>query len=340
MTVNPDIDLDTKVAFLSQPRHYCRPTCPTDVEVVQTHMSWVFLTDREVYKMKKPVRFSFLDFSTLDARRRDCEEEVRLNRRLAPEIYLGSPALCLNENGELQLDQGGTPVEWLVRMRRLPAECMLDHAIETGTVDEEQVRRFTRVLTDFYQRTPPEAMGVEYYLERYRKDIQANRRELAGIDGHLPHALVERITDAQLDFVHRSRTLLRYRVEAQRIIEAHGDLRPQHVCLIPTPVFIDCLEFNREFRLLDPVDELAFLAMECEHAGAAFIGPVMFETYRQALDDDPSERLIAFYQAYRATLRAKLAIWHLKDHGDSEHPRWIEQGRSYLELALQYSKSL
>ncbi|RRQ22991.1 hypothetical protein D6C00_02780 [Thiohalobacter thiocyanaticus] len=334
------MDLDAKVAFLSQPRNYCHPVCPSGVEVIQTHMSWVFMTDREVYKLKKPVRFSFLDFSTLEARHRDSLEEVRLNRRLAPDVYLGVQALRQNRAGQLQLDVDGEPVEWLVRMRRLPAGRMLDHAIRAGTVEDDDVHRITRVLADFYRRAAPVPMRFADYRQRLRRDIEINRRELLTGDAHLPRARIEALTDAQFGFLDQAAELLEARCRERRIIEAHGDLRPEHVCLTPTPVFIDCLEFNRAFRLLDPADELAFLAMECEYAGAAFIGPLLFATYDDITGDTPPASLIAFHKSCRATLRARLAFAHLQDHGDSEHPRWIEKTRGYLDLAEQYSRCL
>jgi aminoglycoside phosphotransferase family enzyme len=127
-------------------------------------------------------------------------------------------------------------------------------------------------------------------------------------------------------------------VSQGRIVEGHGDLRPEHVCLGPEPLFIDCLEFNRDWRVLDPADELAYLAMECEHAGAPWIGEVVFETYREATGDNPPLPLVRFYKAYRATVRAKLSAWHLKDHPDpADQGKWIARAQRYLELAGRYA---
>jgi aminoglycoside phosphotransferase family enzyme len=129
-----DIDISTKVAFLRQSASY--PGHPSGVDVIQTHMSWVFLTDRLVYKLKKPVRFEFLDFSTLERRHHDCQEEVRLNRRLAQGVYLGVTPLTVDAAGRLHLNGEGEAADWLVKMQRLPRERMLDHAIATGRADE------------------------------------------------------------------------------------------------------------------------------------------------------------------------------------------------------------
>lgn len=323
--------LRSKVAFLSRPESY--PERPASVEVVQTHMSCVFLTERHAYKLKKPVRFEFLDFSTLAARRASCEEELRLNRRLAPGVYLDVVPLALGDDGYLALGGDGEVVEWLVRMRRLPARSMLDRAIREQRVTPEDVRRFTRVLADFYRRAEPVAVDPLAYRRGYASGIAACRRELSVPDYGLPPAAA---ATALQEALERLAPCLERRASERRLVEAHGDLRPEHVCLAPEPLFIDCLEFNRDWRILDPADELSYLAMECEHAGAPWIGDVVLEEYREATGDDPAAPLLAFYRAYRAFVRAKLAAWHLRDRLEpAEQGRWIGRAQRYLELAVR-----
>lgn len=333
-----DIDISTKVAFLSRPSSYADH--PVRVEVIQTHMSWVFLTEQLVYKLKKPVKLAFLDFSTLEQRRLNCLAELRLNQRLARGIYLDVIPLTLSHSGRLELGGNGEPVDWLVRMRRLPRESMLDDAIARRQVDRFQVRRFARVLADFYQHAEVESLTTDEYIRRFKLGIHSNDKALMKSVNLLPGPQISRISNALRRFLLRERDIFDARVEAGRIVEAHGDLRPEHVCLTDPPVFIDCLEFNRRFRVMDSVDELAFLAMECEHAGAPFIGPVLFETYRQCSGDDPPCLLVYFYKAYRAQLRAKLSIWHLRDHDESETDKWVEQTKGYLLLAARSAEEL
>lgn len=300
-------------------------------------MSCVFLTDRHAYKLKKPVRYPFLDFSTLEARRRDCDEEIRLNRRLARDVYLGVVPLTLGRRNRLQLDGDGETVEWLVKMRRLPRRLMLDEAILGGKVTEEDIQRVARVLIDFYRHSHAVPLRPEDYRERFKRDIRANRLELSDPEYGLGSDELESMTEIQLRFLDKDARTFDRRVTEGRIIEAHGDLRPDHVCLAPQPLFIDCLEFNREFRILDPVDELSYLAIECENAGASFVGEVALETYCESLNDHPPAALIHFYRTYRAILRAKLSIWHLRDHDSSEPGRWLERARDYLRLACRYA---
>lgn len=330
------VPLEAKVAYLSRADTY--PERPAAVEVVQTHMSFVFLSDHYAYKLKKPVRYEFLDFSTLEARRTDCLEEVRLNRRLARDVYLDVVALTLGPGGQLRLGGNGEAVEWLVKMRRLTRELMLDRAIVEGRASRDDVRRFMLVLTHFYRRAGTVVMEAERYRQRFERDIRANHRELLTRDYCLPRDLVEAITARQLDIVAREATLIEQRATGGKIIEGHGDLRPEHVFLGREPVFIDCLEFNRDWRLLDPVDEIAYLALECEHAGAAWIGDAALEIYNELTGEDPAAPLVRFYKSVRASLRAKLSAWHLRDHPDSAaQAKWTKRARAYLELAGRYA---
>jgi len=184
--------LRTKVAFLSNPGNY--PEKLTAVEVVQTHMSCVFLTDRHAYKLKKPVRYDFLNFSTVEARRVDCEEELRLNRRLARDVYIDVVPLVLTRDGGLVLGGAGKVVDWLVKMHRLPARLMLDRAIRDGNVRRDDVRRCALVLADFYRRSEPVAMDPGEYRDRFRMDILADQRALAAPNCGLPPALLESVT--------------------------------------------------------------------------------------------------------------------------------------------------
>ncbi|WP_198402643.1 hypothetical protein [Marinobacter salinus] len=342
MPVKPDSgrepELEAKVAFLSRPDSYIEH--PAHVETVETHMSWVFMTERFVYKLKKPVKHSFLDFSTLDDRRRDCLEEVRLNRRLAPDVYLGIIAITRDTENKLELDGDGEITEWLVKMRRLPADRMLDHLLRGQRIPEQEIRRFSCKLADFYRNAPPVHISAYDYRQQFLTDIHSNREELLDHDYRLPANLLDRITNSQLDVVCNQPELLDQRVKERRIVEAHGDLRPEHICLTEEPVFIDCLEFNRKLRILDPADELAYLAMECQLAGGEYIGPIVFACYSRKTGDDPPQPLLYFYKAYRATLRAKLSIWHIKDHSADQHQKWISRAKAYLHLADSYRSML
>lgn len=339
-TINSAVGTDTaaKVAFLRRPASY--PEQPLSVDVVQTHMSWVFLTDHLVYKLKKPVCFEYLDFSTLQRRHHDCLEEVRLNRRLAPGVYLGAVPLTVNASGRLQLEGEGEAVDWLVKMQRLPREWMLDQVITSGHVEESAVRTVARLLAGFYCQAEPVNMTTRDYRQRFEQNIHAYTNALLEAAYGLPHHQITLIGRVLQQFLSDQAQRFDARVSKQCIVEAHGDLRPEHICLSDPPVIIDCLEFNRALRILDPADELAFLALECEQAGAPLIGRIVFDTYRQLSHDDPAPSLVRFYKALHALLRAKLSIRHLDDHDAGEHHKWIQRAQDYLRLAQHYAGKL
>lgn len=330
----PRVTLEDKVAFLSRPGSY--PEATARVQAIETHMSWVFLTERFVYKFKKAQRYDHLDFAALPTRRRNCISEVRLNRRLAPEVYLGVVALRGADAATLHLGGAGPAVEWLVHMRRLPAEGMLDEAIRTWRVTVDGVRRFAAVLAGFYAAAKPVRMSLKRYLGRHAAVLAELDRELCIVHSLPPHE-VHSLTALLATRLGELAPALGERLRARRVVEAHGDLRPEHVYLGPQPVFIDCLEFDRNLRLLDSADELAFLALECERLGAAWIGDEVFETYGRITGDWPSPRILAFYKAYRALVRAKLALWHVLDPTVADPQLWHARARDYLELSAKHA---
>jgi len=324
-------DLAAKVLFLAEPRSYAEAT--GRVDTVETHMSWVFLTDRHAWKLKKPVRQSYLDFSTEAARHHHCAEELRLNRRLTQDVYLEIVPLTIDADGRLRLGPGGTVVDWLIRMRRLPAERMLDRMILAGSVHADDVRRIVATLCRFYLDCTPVAMGEGEYRERLAAGVDDNLAELGRKEFALPLSIVEPICARQRAFLGHAGALLDARVRDGRIVEAHGDLRPEHICLEPEPQIIDCLEFSVDLRLLDTADELGFLALECERLGAAWMRRSILETCAELSGDAPPDALVHFYQSHRACLRAKIAIWHLKEPSLTDPSKWTTQAREYLRLA-------
>lgn len=305
------------------------------IEAIETHFAWVFLTDELVYKLKKPRRNEYIDLRELAARRASCEEEVRVNRRLAPDTYLGVTALNRARDGSLRLDGPGVAVEWLVTMRRLPGELMLDRTIAMGTTSARGLIEVGGTLADFYKRQPRIAFEPTAYVERIAGQLCAQRRELCV---HELDLSAERIKTALsklwLAFA-RVEDELAARAAQGRIVEAHGDLRPEHICLTSPPRIIDGLEFSLDLRTLDPGEELAFLVMECARSGDEGAGETILRTCLRELSDPISLRLLQFYRGRRAIVRAKLVASHLCDPQYRDVAHWRDQARSYLEHAIE-----
>ena len=307
------------------------------VEAIETHMSWVFLVGDQVLKLKKPVRYPFLDFSTPAAREANCREEVRLNSRLAPGVYSGLMALQWRTGGlslvpEALVDPTAATIDWLVWMRRLPAERMLDRALRDARVTSADIDALAAVLVAFYRDAQQVELDPAEYLARFQREQAVSRELLLRPQFQLDGAAMalDRLDAALL----RRCDALCQRAAQRRIVDGHGDLRPEHVCLLRPPVVIDCLEFNERLRQVDPFDELAFLALECEVAGAAWIGPRLIAGCAAALGDHPGAVVLQLYTAYRALLRARLTIAHLLDPRPRTPERWAPQAQRYVNHAL------
>jgi aminoglycoside phosphotransferase family enzyme len=272
----------------------------------------------------------------VNARYQDCQEEIRLNQRLARSVYFGLVPLAIDTGGQIRLNGQGQIIDWLTKMLRLPANRMLHRLIRTATLKETDVRNLAATLCRFYRDSAPVPMTPADYVGRFEEDVRANAHELSQPEYGLSMDRVARIATAQRQLLEREHELLETRVLDGRIIEAHGDLRPEHICLATEPKIIDCLEFKRAFRILDPAEELAFLAMECEQLGASSVGDILFDAYARVTGDRPPTKLLRFYKSCRASLRAKLAIWHIKERETTTPARWSKVANRYLRLSEMY----
>lgn len=322
-----------KVRFLSAASAYAR--APQEVVVIETHMSFVFLAGDRAYKFKKPVCFPFLDFSTLHAREINCREEVRLNRRLAPDVYLGTVALTLSSDGRLALRGDGSVVEWLVEMRRLPAERMLDRLLIENRMDETGIERLCETLVAFYRQAKRATLAPADYVARFYREHEANRSVLTRRDFALDHQRVPAFLAAFEARLEGDRALLEERVRGGHIVEGHGDLRPDHICFTTPIVIFDCLEFSSALRQVDPFDELAYLGLECALIGAPAFGTKLIGEMARQLGEPAPDRLVALYTASRAILRARLAVAHLLDPVPRQPQKWEPLARRYFALAEQ-----
>jgi aminoglycoside phosphotransferase family enzyme/predicted kinase len=347
------------VAWLSDPANH--PDRPRAVEVVETHISWVFLTRRYAYKLKKPVRFDFLDFQSPEARRAACWEELRLNRRLARSTYLDVVPITRDADGRLHwgrksgsgtrqssggpggaagspaisATEEGPAVDWLDKMWRLPEKRRLDKLVERNEAAPGDAVRICRALSKFYEQAPPLAVRPDDYRASLERHIGDNRSVLLDWADAEDALLVERVHRDLLTLLRLAPDLLDERVRAGRVVDGHGDLRPEHIYLMPEPVIVDCIEFNADFRRVDVADELCFLAMELAAAGADEMGERMLTGCLAALDDRPDTRLLTFYQSYRACVRAKVAALRSRQLAGAARLEATEKSRAYLSIADQ-----
>ncbi len=315
--------LQQKLQFLNRLRG------PGD-EVIETHFAWVFLIGRNAFKLRKPVRRDTMDYSTLEARRLDSEEEVRLNRRLAPQVYLGTVPLTTGPDGALELGGDGEVVEWLVKMLRLDRDLLLDSMLARGADLDDGLWRISQLLADFYRSSPPALRDAAELAARLTAQVEANRQVLE--DAGLRDATLLR--DRQLRGIERARCVLAERMATGCVVEGHGDLRPEHVYVGEPAAIIDCLEFDRELRVMDRAEELCFFELECGFIGRAGVGARLRLQCLAQLGDTAPDSLLALYRSHRAATRAKLYLWRAEEPDGDTPDAWRARARRYLEIAL------
>jgi aminoglycoside phosphotransferase family enzyme/predicted kinase len=295
---------------LSRPAAY--PGAVEHVEVRQTHISVVFLAGPHAYKVKKPVDFGFLDFRTLERRRHFCQEEVRLNRRLAPAVYLGVVPVTRGPEG-LKVEGDGEAVEWAVKMVRLPEEATLRERLLRGQVGAAALEELARRLAAFYSAAEGGARVASFgRFEAVAGNARENLVPSAAVGDTASAAVFERLRALTEEALARLRPLLEGRAARAVPRDTHGDLRLSHVYLFPERpppgdlVLIDCVEFNERFRYADPVADVAFLCMDLSAAGRRDLAGAFAAAYFAASGDEEGRALLPFYTAYRAAVRAKV----------------------------------
>jgi len=331
------------VAALMRPETY--PNRPPRVELRETHISRAFLAGEYVYKIKKPVRFSFVDASTLGRRLHLCEEEVRLNRRLAPDIYLGVVPIRMGQ-GRLMLDETGTGAgevrEYAVKMRRLTEAGMLDRIVAAGAARPEHVAAIARRLAAFHQLAD-DAKGWTY------GSAAAVWRLVVGNLREVEEACATAVGEAELgelegflrSFVEARWRLLNDRALNGRVREGHGDLRCEHVSLADGAVtIIDCVEFSEALRCVDVASDVAFLAMDLDRLGAPDLADTLVAAYREASGDVDVALLVPFYKVHRALVRAKVGCLTGRDPTatPARKAAAAQAARDHLALALGYAR--
>jgi len=336
------VELGAILEALSKPATYPHPV--ERLHVLQTHSSCVALTGELVYKVKKPVNFGFLDYSTAEKRRALCEAEVRLNRRLCPDVYLDVVPLTTG-SGQLRFCGAGPPVDWAVRMRQLPEADMLPARLAAGTVSAEHIERIAVTLARFHARTPDLPLDGFGSPEAVAFNVRENLAGLALLVGtELPRAHLDAIRDHSERFLIDRRDLFRERVRAGWVRDGHGDLRAQNICLFEdlqggVQIF-DCIEFNNRFRYGDVACDLAYLAMDLDLAGHRDLREVLVSTYEQASGDSGLRSVLPIYLCYRASVRGKIALLAASETEipPAEREQHRDLAAAAFDLALSYAE--
>lgn len=321
-----------KVELLQKPETY---DVPVDlIAVRETHTAMVFLTADHAYKLKKPVRLPYLDFSTLKARRHFCEEEVRLNRELAGDIYIRTRPLAPDKSNRVCIGGTGRAIDWLVEMLRLPEDDMLDRRLATHAhVSIGEIQTLADHLADFYRRQQLRQRNGDAYLGHLLRESTTNREHLQDMRRHLDGAYSDELVSGAVQSVEEHVPEIKDRIAKSLVVEGHGDLRAEHVCLLPVPVVFDRLEFDASMLFVDIYDEINYLGLECDWLGAGWIRGVLLRRMENMIGFPPSAGLLSAYGCFRLLLRARLSIDHLLDRHPRTPEKWPIQAKRYLRAA-------
>lgn len=326
------------LADLSRPEAY-PPPLPTRVTLITTHISWVFLTDHEVWKLKRPVDYGFLDYTTVDRRRHFCEEEIRLNRRLAPDVYLGVEPVRQDGDRYSFLAKGSI-VDYAVRMRRLPDAASAEALLGRGALTHEHLSRLANRLAAFY--TTAASAPTFGSFDVLRVNVDENFAQVQPFVGRFvaPDTL-QAVRAWQLGRLERDANDFEARRAQGRVREGHGDLRLEHVYFERTqPIIIDAIEFNERFRNSDVAADVAFLAMELDARSHPELAAYFLAAFAVESDDYDLYAVIDFYLSYRAWVRAKVACFLAADpsSGSEKAQRKSQEARRLFALARAYAE--
>jgi aminoglycoside phosphotransferase family enzyme/predicted kinase len=329
------------VADLLRPDAFPSPH-PGLVELRETHISRVFLTEGEVFKIKKPVHFGFLDFRTLDARRRACEAEVQLNSRLAAGTYLGLVPVRLDDQGRHHFGPRGDVVDWAVHMLRLPDALRADERLNAGTLTPAHIDAAASMLADFHARARSDDETSEHgTIEAIERNVRDNFAEVdPSREGLLTAAQARETERWQLDFLRTRARIFDRRRAAGRIREGHGDLRLEHLYLGDEGelTIVDCVEFNERFRCADVCADIAFFSMDLAAHGRLDLAERFLARYARAADDYGLYAVVDFYEGYRAYVRGKVSTLTARQATGPIRERALKDARRHFALSLSIGR--
>lgn len=332
----------TLLKSLLKPNAYQEPT--SAVTCIQTHVSLIFLTDSFAYKIKKPVDFGFLNFSTIDRRRFYCNEEVRLNRRLAPDVYLGVVELRDTMQGP-SFNGDGAIIDYAVKMKRLPDDCMLDRLVDSGVANEDTIRAVATVIAQFHATAPTSASVQEHgNPDRIRYNWQENFDQMSAFEQETLSA-PERIAMQEFitRYIEEHHHIFQERFEGGFIRECDGDIHLENICIENGAVRIfDCIEFNDRFRCCDTAADIAFLLMDLDYHDRHDLADIACDQYIKVSEDNSALPLIMFYQMYRAFVRGKVESFQLHDPTieQEQKEKATHRAARYFRLARGYMERL
>jgi aminoglycoside phosphotransferase family enzyme len=336
------MDQEAVVKALMNPDAYDVPP-EQPIKLIETHISYIFLTGKYAYKVKKDVVFDFLDFSALESRKYYCEHELKLNQRIAPEMYLEVLPVT-EQNGEVRIGGTGTIVEYVLKMIQLPPDGLMTDQLERGEVTQEIVDQLAASLVKFHEKAETNSEISAHaspvkIADRWREQFDQIEEFVGIVIGRRDFDFVKETVET---FIETHKSLLLQRIMTDRIKRCHGDLHSGNIFVIDgRPQIFDCLEFNEAYASIDTMAEVAFFAMDMDYHGRTDLADYFIEKYIEYSGDTEGKRLLTFYKAYYATVRGMVTSLRLKEKMDADARNPIrEKARRYFNLTIEYAKTL
>ena len=336
------VDNKQIISYLLSPEAYPEPT--TKVKLVQTHISWVFICDNFVYKLKKPVNFGFLDFTTLEKRKFYCKKEIELNSRMAKDVYLGVyPIIVVDGKYQISGDAyNEDALEYAVKMRILPDDALVKSRFIAGNLTFKDIERIAKTIAQFHTNAErSEEIDKFGTLETVKFNTDENFQQTEKYIGQsISQAQFDAIRTWTDEFYNNHLDLLNHRIKTGRIRDCHGDLHMEHICLTDPIIIFDCIEFNDRFRYSDTASDLAFLMMDLDYHDGHGFAEELFKFYIEYSDETEVDlkQIIKYYKIYRAYVRGKVNSFRLDDPNisDDDKRQAVETAQKYFELARSY----
>jgi len=331
------IDQKQVIEALMKPEAY---EDPGSIELVQTHISVVFLTRCFVYKVKKAVNFGFLDFTTLEKRRFFCEKELKLNRRLCGDMYL--EVVPINKASAVKIKGEGKTVEYAVKMKRMPQEKIMSKLLEENKVDDRLVDRIAKIISEFHSKAETNSRISEFgslaavetnWKENFEQTEEFIGKTISAEDFKLIREKVEK-------FMEKNTTFIKKRMSEKRVRDCHGDIHSGNIFVTDEIYIFDAIEFNERFRYSDVAADVAFLAMDLDFKKRTDLSNFFVKKYVEYSGDQELTKLLSFYKCYRAYVRGKVTSFKLNDPSISGEDKTaaINEANAYFKLASTYAK--
>jgi len=317
---------------------------PGQIELMQTHISFVFLTRNFVYKVKKAVNLGFLDFTTLEKRRFFCEKELELNKRLCRDMYLEVVPINRSNASLIKIRGEGETVEYAVKMKRMPQDKMMNKLLEEKKVDTKLIDRIAEIIAEFHSKSKTNKRiskfgSLAVINTNWKENFQQTREFVGRTISRKDFELIrERIND----FMKRNVSLFEKRKKDSRVRDCHGDIHSGNIFVTDGIYIFDAIEFNERFRYSDVVSDVAFLAMDLDFKGRADLSDFFIKRYVKYSGDQKLLKLLPFYKCYRAYVRGKVTSFRLEDPsvGSDDKGAAMKEAEAYFKLACAYVKIL